>query len=462
MQVEEWGSSRGPRNELLIGGVSAVELARCYGTPLHVVDGAVLRRNARSLREAFEAQYRKVALFYALKCNSVAGIVRTIFDEGFGAEVMSEYEFWLARRLGTPAHRILLNGPNKSDPLLRQAVSEGIAAVVVDSIPELERLDTIAAECLAEVQVLLRVNPDFVPRGMNSGSATGSRKGSVFGLDLRTGEFSLALEALRRSRLLRYRGIHAHIGTGIRRPGDYARAFKRIAPAFLQARAAGFETSIFDFGGGFGVATAKEFDTLEFLAYQGWGRLPRLEVKDLAFAPSVCKPMAEFCRRQGLPLPTLYLEPGRAVASSAQMLLLTVGAVKERRGAGKWVITDGGAGTCAFPLYYEYHEVVLANNVTASPVDHVALVGPVCFASNWIYRRKKMPALKPGDIIAIMDSGAYFLALEANFGFPRTAVVMVSDGQVQVVRRRETFEEMASRDLFGMESYADTPASIPS
>jgi diaminopimelate decarboxylase len=110
-----------------------------------------------------------------LKCNSVAGVVRTIFEEGFGAEVMSDYEFWLARRLGMPADRVLLNGPNKSDALLRHAVREGIGAVVVDSIPELERLDSTANECRAAVQVLLRVNPDFVPRGMNSASATGCR-----------------------------------------------------------------------------------------------------------------------------------------------------------------------------------------------------------------------------------------------------------------------------------------------
>ncbi len=125
---------------------------------------------------------------------------------------------------------------------------------------------------------------------------------------------------------------------------------------------------------------------------------------------------------------------------------MTVGAVKDRFGVGKWVITDGGAGTCAFPLYYEFHEVVLANEVTASPTEDVALVGPVCFASNWIYRRKKMPPLKPGDIIAIMDSVAYFLALEANFGFPRSAVLSVKNGQTRLLRRRESVEEMAARD----------------
>lgn len=449
MKVEDWGFVRGPDGELRIGGLSAVDLARQYGTPLHVLDRELLRRRARTLAQAFEAEYRGAQLFYAVKCNSVAAVVEAVCTEGLGAEVMSGYELWLARRLGVPGARIIVNGPNKDDRLLRDAVAGGVSAIVVDSMGELARLDALTREMEQGARVLLRVNPDFIPKGMNSGSATGSRKGSVFGFDLKAGELSRAFDLLKRSPFLHYQGLHAHIGTGIRHPKDYARAFAKIAPAFLQARAAGFETQVFDYGGGFGVPTSKEFDTLEFLAYQGWGRLPKLQAAALFFAPYVCRPIREFCRREGLPLPRLYLEPGRSIASSPQVLLVTVGGVKERPGAGKWVITDGGAGTCAFPLYYEYHEVFLANDLAAPPAERVTLVGPVCFSSNWIYRNKRMPVLEPGDVLAIMDSGAYFLALEANFDFPRPAVVMVSAGEARLIRRREAYEEMASRDVFG-------------
>ena len=458
MGVEAWGFGRGPGNELVIGGVGAVDLARRYGTPLHVVDEDMLRRRARALRTAFEAHYPAVEVFYALKCNSTAEVVRCVVGEGLGVEVMSEFELWLARRLGLPPDRIVLNGPNKGEGLLREALARGVGAVGVDSLGELARLEAAAEEAGAAPRVLLRVNPDIVPRGMNSASATGSRRGSVFGLDLRGGELPIAFERLRRSRTLRYAGFHAHIGTGIRRPEDYERAFRRIAPALLQARAAGLETAAFDFGGGFGVATSREFTTWEFLTYQGWGRLPRLQVRAADFAAPICAALTGFCAREGLPLPTLYLEPGRAIAGPAQVLLLTVGAVKDRRGVGRWVITDGGAGTCAFPLYYECHEVLLAGDVDAPFADPVRMVGPVCFASNWIYRRKRMPALQPGDVLAVMDAGAYFLALEANFGFPRPPVVMVSDGAARLIRRRETFEDMIGREACEEFRYADVAA----
>ena len=446
MPVEDWGFSRNERNELVIGGVSAVDLAQEYGTPLHVVDEGLLRLGARSLRQAFEQLYPEVELFYALKCNSVAALARTIFDEGFGAEVMSEFELLLARHLGMPATRIVLSSPNKSDPLLEEAVKHGVGTIVVDSLSELSRLERIGAQRRMEIQVLLRVNPDFVPSRMSAVANEGSRKASVFGLDLRGGELAAAFERLRQSKHLRYAGLHAHIGSGLRCPNDYRHAFRRIKNAFKHAQAAGFVTRIFDYGGGFGVPTSKGFTTLEFLSYQGLGCLPQLEVTPLVFAPAVCQPIKEFCHRENLPLPKLYLEPGRAIAAPPQILLLTVGVVKDRPGAGKWLITDGGAGTCAFPLYYEYHEIFVANDLDAPRVEKVNMIGPA-FLANWIYRNKKMPSLKPGDIIAIMDAGAYFLALEANFGFPRTPVVMVSNRKPQLVRRRETLEELAARDL---------------
>lgn len=440
MNIERWNFGKGEGGELLLGGMSAVQLTRDFGTPLHVVDETVLKNRAAGLKTSFMREYPDVTMFYAMKANSVAGVARTVFEQGYGAEIMSEFELWLAQKIGTPLDRIVANGPNKGETFLRKL--SGINSIVVDSISELKLLDDTI-----DAQVLLRVNPDFVPKGMNTSSATGSRKGSVFGIDLHSGELATAFEILKKSKRLRYAGIHAHIGTGIRCAEDYARGFEKLSKAFLQARSAGFETRIFDFGGGFGLENSKEFDTLEFLAYQGWGKMPRIKDTDMDFAKYACTAIKDFFKRESMPLPKLYLEPGRAIVSPAQVLLLTVGSIKERPGVGKWIITDGGAGTCAFPLYYEFHEVLLANNLDAPLVEDVTMVGPVCFSSNWIYRKKRMPQMKPGDVIAIMDTGAYFIPLEANFGFQRTPVVMVSNGTARLIRKRESFEEMAGRDV---------------
>ena len=111
------------------------------------------------------------------------------------------------------------------------------------------------------------------------------------------------------------------------------------------------------------------------------------------------------------------------------------------------MITDGAAGTVAFPLYYEYHEVLLCRAVNAPRTERYTLVGPVCFSADWIYRNKRMPPIEPGDVIAVCDAGAYFTVQETNFGFPRPPIISVREGNANLLRRRETFDDMVSRDV---------------
>jgi diaminopimelate decarboxylase len=120
--------------------------------------------------------------------------------------------------------------------------------------------------------------------------------------------------------------------------------------------------------------------------------------------------------------------------------------VKERPGLRKWILTDGGIGTVTMPTFYECHDVLLCNDIHRPVTEKVTLIGPVCFASDAIYRNKRMPALNPGEVIAIMDSGAYFTAWESSFGFPHPPVVVVAAGRHRLLRRRETFQDMTARD----------------
>ncbi|MBE3129772.1 MAG: hypothetical protein IMZ54_03515, partial [Acidobacteria bacterium] len=146
-------------------------------------------------------------------------------------------------------------------------------------------------------------------------------------------------------------------------------------------------------------------------------------------------------------LPELISEPGRSIASPNQFLLLTVSYVKTRPKVRKWLITDGGLGTVTLPTFYECHEVLLADDVRRPRTENVTIVGPVCFASDIVYRNIRMPEIRPGEIIAIMDSGAYFIAQESSFGFPRPAVVAVKGNTCRLVRRRETFVDLMGRDI---------------
>ncbi len=452
LRVEDWGFEVSQGGALVIGGVRAEALAHEFGTPLHVVDESGLRRRASRLRNAFESAYAgQVTAYYALKCNNTPGIVRMTLDEGLQPEVGTPYEWCLARRLGAEPGQIMINGPNKGE-LLRTAVLEGAGLIVVDGPQELDDVEALCRSTARRARILLRVNPNSVPKGMNRASATGSRKVSVFGFDLVSGEVSDALKRIAGSPSLHFAGLHCHVGTGVRRTRDYQRPLEILVACAAEATRYGMTVEVINVGGGFGVPTSRELDTLEFLLYQGIGRLPKPpdpqefpSIED--FAALVSEAIQRDCERYGLALPRLVVEPGRAIVSGAGVLLLGVGAVKQRPGVGTWVITDGAAGTVAFPLYYEYHEVFLCAAVHAPRSERYSLVGPVCFSADWIYRNKRMPPIVPGDVLAICDAGAYFTVQESNFGFPRPPIVAVCDGKATLLRRRETFDDMVSRDI---------------
>ncbi|TFH00190.1 MAG: hypothetical protein E4H13_08160, partial [Calditrichales bacterium] len=147
-------------------------------------------------------------------------------------------------------------------------------------------------------------------------------------------------------------------------------------------------------------------------------------------------------------LPQLIMEPGRCITSQNQFLLLTVQRVKNRPGVGRWLVTDGGLGTCTLPTYYEYHELFLCNQVTRPIKDRATIIGPCCFAADTIYKDKPMPAVNPGELLAIMDTGAYFNQMESTFGFSRPAIAGVRSDSHFLARHADTFSEMTGRDHY--------------
>jgi diaminopimelate decarboxylase len=450
--VQDWGFSLDAAGGLLIGGASAESLAHEHGTPLHLIDEEGLRGRARQFRRMFEASYAgRVDVHFALKCNNTPGIVAMILEEGLGPEVGTVYEWALVRRLGAPAGRIIVNGPHKG-ALLEIAVREGAGLIVVDGPGDLTAVAETGQRTKSRVPILLRVNPNCVPKGMNRASATGSRSHSVFGFDRPSGEVPEALAHIAASPWLDFRGFHCHAGTGIRRPEDYLHPIATLLDCMLEAESSGLKPGVLDIGGGFGVPTSRELSTGEFLLYQAVGRLPKAPdgrsfPSIEAFARTIAGAIHEGCRRRGLATPEIRIEPGRAIVSSAGVLLVTVGTIKHRAGVGTWAIADGGTGTVAFPLFYEYHEILICRDAGRRRTHRYSIVGPACFSADWIYRNKRMPELRPGDVLAVCDAGAYFTVQESNFGFARPPIVAVRGGVARVLRRRETFEDMVARDI---------------
>ncbi len=447
---EDFELTVNPTGELIINNLIVTDLADEFGTPLYVLNEKRLKETATDFQKEAEKNFPgKITVHYPFKCNSIPAAVQVLKNSGLAAEVMSEFELQLALKIGYKPNEIIVNGPCKTNSFLSECIHQEVKFLIIDSLDELHSVIKITEEKNQLVQILLRINPNYIPKGMNQGTATASRKGSPFGLDLIGGEVHRALNMIKNAPKINFCGYHFHIGTGIRDPKDYSNTLKKIKPVIEYTIKEGFKIKIMDIGGGFASFTTRELTSIEMLVYQSLNRFPKnlghnREYSFSDFTKEISRALLKIFKN--FELPELIYEPGRCITSSNQFLLLKVHRIKERSGIGKWIITDGGLGTITLPTFYEYHEIFLCNNVKRPVSEHVTISGPCCFAADIVYKNKLLPKVEKGEVLALMDTGAYFNGLESNFGFPRPAIISVSKGQAHLVRERENYNEMIMRD----------------
>jgi len=450
MAEPRWWNLERRDGRLWMDGCDLNDLADQHGTPLHVMSARRLRQRCTEITNAFAPYAGGVHVHYSYKTNCVAGVLREIHACGVGAEVVDGYELWLAHKLGVDPDDIVFNGPNKTDEEIGAALDADIGLLVVDGPSELQRVEAAAEQRGRPARIGLRICPDVVPRGMNASSLTGSRR-NQFGLDDRAGEVDEAIGRAAASPHLTLRGIQAHIGSGIHDLRAFETAAERVLSIQARAFAAGAEPDLIDLGGGLGTRLSREFTTAEMLIYLGMGRLPKERKPEppgliARYGEVLCGAIERACQRLDIPLPDLVLEPGRALVSDAAALLLTVGAVRERPGVGRFALTDGGAMTVSMMFLSELHAVLMVNR-DAPPDGKTNVFGRLPSPMDVVYRNLPLPALEPGDRLAVMDAGAYFTSTATNFGGPRPGVVLVDDGHVRLVRRAETFEDLAKVEI---------------
>lgn len=433
---ELWDMAVDDAGHLSWDGCALDHLAGQFGTPLHVVSLMRLRRNFRRFHSAFATRYPHTRVAYSYKTNPVPGVLQALHETGADAEVISHYELWLALELGVPPGRIIFNGPAKTPAAIDLAVSRGIKLINIDGEAEIAMVQESASRHGRRQRVGLRVLASLGWSGQ-------------FGFRLEDG----ALAAFRRMGDcpdLDPCGLHLHLGTGVQDTKlyfDAGREVFRFAARLHQEL--GVRIRHFDLGGGFGVPTVRQLSAME-LRYLDQGlplRAPRPQdvpaIEDCA--AGIIALAEEFISTSGLAPPEIILEPGRAITSSAQCLLVRVLSCKARPDGSRAAVADGGRNL-AVPLGYEYHELFAAGRMNdASRVRHT-VYGPLCHPSDIIAAHRDLPLLEAGDVLAVMDAGAYFIANQTNFSHPRPAVVMIADGAARLIRRPECFQDMVRLD----------------
>ncbi len=399
---------------LSLGGVPASELAERFGTPLVVYCEETLRQQARSLLEAAGPDGR---VFYGTKAFANVAVLRLVRELGVGADVASSGELAFAREAGITGDALVVHGNNKDEAFLREAAREG-APVVLDAPDEAE-LAAAAGVARVLVRVTLGVDADT-----HEAVVTGHH-GSKFGLPPAEARALLA-DALARG--LDVLGLHVHVGSQLPDFSAQAETIQRLAAFAAESRAElGWEARVADLGGGFGIRHRPEDD------------VPA--AADLASA-AVESARAAFASA-GLPAPAVWLEPGRSLVGRAGVTLYRVGAVK-RLAERTWVAVDGGMSDNPRPQLYDARYTALSATRADEPAaETVSVAGMHCESGDVLSDDVELPAPRRGDLLAVPATGAYTLAMSSNYnGVGRPAAVLVRDGAAELIRRRETLEDL--------------------
>jgi len=418
-------------NHLIIGGVDTIELANKFGTPLYVTDEGRIRENYRRFLNAFEREYPKILVCYAYKANTSLAICKVLAQEGAGAEVVSGGELHVALKTGVYPAKIVYNGINKTDEELATAIRAGVGIINIESFSELKRIDQIARNTNNIAKVGVRVNPCISPK-THPHISTGARE-SKFGLHIENDQAMEAYKMAKKLENVEIRGIHAHIGSQITEAAPYKETTQKIMDlAGRLKKELQVNLDYINLGGGFGIP------------YEEGQKVAAID----EFARAIAGIAKEKIDVHDLGEPLLVFEPGRYLVGDTTILLLGVGAVRETPFA-KFVVVDGGMNALLRPMLYDaYHEVIVANRAEGKAVEKATIAGPICESGDILAKDRLLPQVEEGDVIAVLDTGAYGFSMSSQYNsHPRPAEVLVNNGEHELIRGREGFEDLLVKQI---------------
>ena len=402
--------------ELTLGGLRTSELAERFGTPLVVYCEEALVARARAYRAAAPG----ALVAYSVKAFPNVAVISRLAEEGLGADVSTLGELAFARRAGVPADRIVMHGNNKSDEEILFAARSGVGHLILDSFDEIERCERLLEE---PQDVLIRVTPGIKPSTHDY--ITTGQLDSKFGFGLGDGLAARAIERVLASDVLNLVGLHAHIGSQIFELEPYRLAIRAIGEL------AGEWCRLVNVGGGLGIADTAADEPPSIESY--------VDVK----ARGVREVFGEDVR--------ILVEPGRSLVGNAGLTAYRVGTVKEIPGVRTYVAVDGGMSDNMRPMLYgSRYEALIADRAGAAPDTLATIAGMHCESGDVIVRDVELAAPAVGDVLVTPATGAYGHAMASNYnGVTRPPVIFCRDGEARVVVRRESYEDLTSRDVDG-------------
>jgi len=457
------------RNDhLIVNGVDTLELVKEFNSPLFVFSETRIRDNIKRLQLAAEAVDRPIKFCYASKANSNMAILKVVLESGIDIEVNSGGELFKALRVGFRPDQIIFNGTSKSDDELDDAVRAGIYAINVDSIYEIDLVEQSVerlrarGENVAPARVTLRLVPEIGTRshlGLQTALLT-----SKFGIS--SSEVLAAFRrGLERPDLVHVCGIHIHVGSQTPDVEPFAEAFKSMWEHLVTIhRETGHTLEHINLGGGIPVNYLRDRSQADQLPEHERDMLGA-ELEPSAVLKEALRVARESARAADaehlLDQVTILLEPGRSVIADAGLVLTTVRNIKSRPETGDvWLLTDAGYNIMLSMNNYKwYYHLISASRADAPYEREYKVAGPLCDSGDVYFdieREGRLPDYRklpedvgPGEVLALLNCGAYSLAQMFHYnGRPLPAAVLVKGGKAELIRRRDTYDDLIANDLF--------------
>ncbi|GHU83230.1 diaminopimelate decarboxylase [Clostridia bacterium] len=421
------------RGHLTIGGVDTLELVKEYGTPLYVMDETAIRGTCKAYVNSIANYYGGNGLpQYASKALSCKAICKIINEENMGLDVVSGGELYTAISAGFPAEKIHFHGNNKTAAEINMALDYNVGKIVVDNLYELELLNKLAGEKNKSVNISFRIKPgvdahthDFIMTGQID---------SKFGFALETSEALAATKKTLEYDNITLTEIHCHIGSQIFDIDPFVKAAE-VMMDFIGTvkKETGILITELNLGGGFGIKYTNDDNPTAYDNYMN----------------AVSKTVKAKAAEHGVPVPYIYIEPGRSIVGEAGITLYTVGGKKEIPNIRTYVSVDGGmTDNIRYALYGSKYTVVNASKANMEATEIVTVAGRCCESGDLVQEHTPVAPTEVGDTLAVLSTGAYNYSMANNYNrVPKPAIVLVNNGSSRLIVKRETFEDMARNDL---------------
>ena len=419
-------------NTLYIGGISCVDLANKYSTPLYVFDEDLIRENCREYRKYFKVEENNNKVAYAGKAFLTLYMCNLIKEENLCLDVVSGGELYTAHKANFPMENILFHGNNKTIDEIKMGIELGVGRFVVDNFYELDIIEEICKGKNKIQEIYFRITPgieahthDYIKTGQID---------SKFGFALINGDLYEAIERLSEYKNIKLVGLHAHIGSQIFDIEPFMDEVDIMIDLIKEIKDK-FDIDLkeIDLGGGIGVYYTKE-DKPKTIKEFCEAIINRAEIK---------------CKEIGIEIPTLIIEPGRSISANAGSTLYTIGSIKDIKNVRTYVSVDGGMTDNIRPsLYKAGYECSIVNKMKYEKVNNVTVAGKCCESGDILITHANIMDIESGDILITASTGAYGYSMASNYNkIPKPAVVMVSNGESNLVCKRQTYDELLELEL---------------